>query len=422
VLHKGEILTYVYEQTTYPEWLFSAYRTGTSPMGPLPSGAGDLAQGCESCHMPSAGPNGHPTVSKIASIQEHSNFPQAENALGAEEIDLPEREGFAEHELAGLNVFLIKMAQQFPDIFGIPTLDPMLVSKGQPSLMYTEQAMLDQADNDVAKINVSGAKVTEGVLEATVSIENLVGHKLPSGVGFRRAFVEFQVLDRLGNSLWASGSTNSAGVIVDNHGQPIDGELWWKDDCSGLVSPGNPEFQPHYQTVTASNQAQIYQELVTSPADVPNPQCGPNPVPGGNLTTSFLSICGDVKDNRLLPHGFLPLEKRTELARAIGADERLAEEAGAHFVDADPDYENGGGDSLAYRIPLSDIPGEPVSVQATLHSQSIPPFYLQDRFCTAEGNDRDRLYFLAGHLNLNGTEAQDWRFELVSSGPVSVVR
>ena len=60
-----------------------------------------------------------------------------------------------------------------------------------------------------------------------------VGHKLPSGVGFRRAFVEFEVARRrTGEVLWASGRTDGAGVIVDEKGEPIAGELWWKDDCS----------------------------------------------------------------------------------------------------------------------------------------------------------------------------------------------
>ena len=42
------------------------------------------------------------------------NFPQAEHTLPPEDIDLPVREGFARHTLVGLNVFLMKMAQQFP--------------------------------------------------------------------------------------------------------------------------------------------------------------------------------------------------------------------------------------------------------------------------------------------------------------------
>ena len=280
--------------------------------------------------------------------------------------------------------------------------------------------MLDRADNEVAGIDVVKTSVADGNLTATVAINNKVGHKFPSGVGFRRAFVEFEVLDRLGQTLWASGRTNGAGVIVDGAGQPIAGELWWADDCSARLSPGKPQFQPHFQTVSRQDQAQIYQELVVSPADVAAPQCGKDPVPGGDLTTSFLSICGNVKDNRLLPKGFEGLEKRIELAKSIGADALLAEEAGAHHVGDDPHYKTGGGDAYDYAIPLADIPGKPASVRATLHYQAIPPFYLQDRFCTAKGPDRDRLYFLAGHLNLDGTEAEGWRFRIISSGPVAL--
>ena len=41
----------------------------------LPCGAGPLAQSCQDCHMPSKDPVGNPYRSKIASIQEYSNFP-----------------------------------------------------------------------------------------------------------------------------------------------------------------------------------------------------------------------------------------------------------------------------------------------------------------------------------------------------------
>ena len=420
VLHRGKTIGHVYEQTTYPEWLFSAFRTDAKPATGLTYPAGTGPKSCGDCHMKTHGPDGKPFVSKIAGIQEHTNFPAAENALGATDIDLQPREGFARHTLAGLNVFLIKMAQQFPDVFGIATIDPMLTGKGLPPLLRTEQAMLDQAGREVAGIDVVKSGVKDGLLTATVAVNNKVGHKFPSGVGFRRAFIEFRVLDKLGQTLWASGRTNAAGVIVDGKGQPVAGELWWADDCSARLSPGKPQFQPHFQQVTRQDQAQIYQELATSPAPVLDPQCGGDPVAGGDLTTSFLSICGVVKDNRLLPDGFLPLAERIKLAESIGANAQLAMEAGPHHVGDDPHYQPGadrkGGDALDYVVPLSDLTGEPVAVQATLHYQATPPFYLQDRFCTAEGPDRDRLYFLAGHLNLEGSEAEGWRFWVVSSG------
>jgi hypothetical protein len=59
-------------------------------------------------------------------------------------------------------------------------------------------------------------------------------------------------------------------------------------------------------------------------------------------------------------------------------------------------------------------------VQATLHYQATPPYYLQDRFCTASGDDTRRLYYLAGKLQLAGTPAQSWKLRIVTSGPVDV--
>lgn len=420
ILRQGQVIGHVYEQTTYPEWAFSAYRTGTSPDGPLPFGPGALAQSCQDCHMPSRDASGKPFRSKIAGIQEYSTFPEAEYNLGPGDIDLPVREGFAKHTLVGLNLFFIKMAQQFPDVLGIRTQDPMLTSSGLDPLLYTEQAMLDQALNATAAIAFDGIKSDSRTLEATVTVTNKAGHKLPSGVGFRRAFVQFSVLDANGKVLWSSGRTDGAGIIVDEKGAPITGELWWKDDCSGLLDPGQRPHQPHYQLVTRQDQAQIYQELVAAPPASGPAQCGRGVPAAGDLTTSFLSICTDVKDNRLLPSGFLKLEDRAAIARALGARDDLAAEAGPSAVGDDPDYRDGGRDALVYRVDLAGLAGRPAAVQASLYYQAIPPFYLQDRFCTAKGADTDRLYYLAGHLNLNGTPAEDWKLKVVTTGPVKL--
>ena len=81
VMQGTQELGHTYEQTTYPEWAFSAYRTGETPDGKLPFGPGPLAQSCQGCHMPNTAADGSKFRSKIAGIQEHSNFPQVENGL-----------------------------------------------------------------------------------------------------------------------------------------------------------------------------------------------------------------------------------------------------------------------------------------------------------------------------------------------------
>ena len=419
VLRGTQELGHAYEQTTYPEWAFSAYRTGETPDGKLPSGAGPLAQSCQGCHMPNTDSAGQPFRSKIASIQEQSSFPQVENGLSAKDIDLPLRDGFARHTLVGLNVFLIDMAAQFSDVLGIAVQDPMLGSMGVPPLAFTRQAMYDQAANRTATIGVSHAEVSGTTLSATVTVTNRSGHKFPSGVGFRRVFVDFSVLDANGSVLWESGRTDSAGIIVDQHDRPIAGELWWKPDCSGRLYPDSDPHQPHYEVISRQDQAEIYQELVTAPPAKGVAQCGPAAKPSGALTTSFLSICARLKDNRLLPKGFLSLPQRVAISHALGAGSDMAEDTSPVGTDGDPDYGNGsGGDTLRYQIPLAGIDGKPAAVVAKLYDQATPPFFLQDRFCTARGVDRDRLAYISSALNLSQTPAQDWKLFLVSSGNV----
>ena len=410
-----------YEQTTYPEWAFSAYRTGTTANGKLPEGPGALAESCQGCHMPSATAAGAPFRSKIASIQENSSFPEAENGLPAGEIDLPVRTGFSQHMLVGLNVFLIEIAKQFSDIMGIPTVDPMLVKKGVPPLDLTEQAMVDQAAGKTADIAVGDLATDGGILRATVTVTNKTGHKFPSGVGFRRAFVDFAVTDADGKILWESGRTDKEGVLIDQDGKPVAGELWWQPGCTGsLNSPGNNPHQPHYREIARQDQVQIFQELVTAPAPDAPKQCGRHVEAKGQLTTSFLSVCGTLKDNRLLPQDFLPLDKRVEISKALGAGADMAEDAGPAGTGDDPAYQNGGGDSYAYRIPLAGLAGKPAKVSATLYYQAIPPFFLQDRLCTAKGTDTERLHYVTGELKLDRTPASQWKLHVVGTGTVTL--
>jgi len=434
---KPEFIDDTYEQTTYPEWLFSDFRTGTAAFLPegqmLPSGAGATPQSCAECHMESHAEDGTPFVSKIASIQEYSNMPEAEHTLPAAEIDLDPRTGFARHTLVGLNLFLVKMAQQFPDVLGIPLSDPMLGSKGVNGLDRTEDEMVINAMERTATISVAKFSVANETLSVDVRIDNLAGHKFPSGVSFRRAFVEFEVLGLDGQTLWHSGATNEYGILIDATGTALKGELWYDNQCNKIVD--QTDWQPHYDTISSPDQVQIYQEIKLDPGDPKQvygatPSCaeGAVPLPSSNMTTSFLSICHTPKDNRLLPAGQLGFDERVAIAKVLGLvneDEaqQLAKETGAHGAAAqDEDFLKGGGDTLTYAIPLADMADAPGTVRATLHYQATPPFFLQDRFCTGAGANRDRLYHISGLLETQGTPIEDWKFKMVSTGEVGITQ
>lgn len=312
------------------------------------------------------------------------------------------------------------MARQFPEILGLPKIDPMLVSKGIPPVVHTENRIFESARSDVADVHVADVTLNATHLRANVEVINHVGHKFPSGVGFRRAFLEFDVLDADGEILWASGRTDDVGRIIGSNGDPVVGEIWWGPQCTLPADREKRPHQPHFQEITAQDQVQIYQELVAAPPNKVDVSCGHTAEPEGMLTTSFLSICAEVKDNRLLPRGYLDVGKRREISRAFGAGDDLAEDAGATAIGNDPDYVTGGGDKLVYAVPRAELSGTPASVRARLYSQATPPFYLQDRFCTAEGPDTDRLFYLTGHLNLSDTSATGWKLLISDSGDVKV--
>lgn len=421
------IVGHTFEQTTYPEWAFSQFRTGwlfddtTKPA--LPGGAGTTPTSCVECHIPNE-EAGTVLTSKIASIQERTNMPEAEYALPAEEIDLEPREGFGVHTLVGLNLFLVSMAEQFPEILGVSVQDPMLVSKGLDPVKRTKQQMLDNATQYTATLEVSDVTFDPQTgLLATVNVTNLAGHKFPSGVSFRRAFLHTEVLDADGATLWESGKTNEVGIILGPDGAPLRGELWYDKSCTKIVD--QTDFEPHHETITSADQVQIYQEVKLDPGTPPpgtDPICGEGAsvASDANLTTSFLSICHTAKDNRLMPAGTVDTDTRIAIAEALGIANReeaelMAAETGATAVGNDPDYVTGGGDSVQYRLSPQELKGQvPATVQSTLYYQATPPFYLQDRFCNGSGVNRDRLYTLSRMLKVEDTAIDNWSFRLVS--------
>jgi hypothetical protein len=71
-------------------------------------------------------------------------------------------------------------------------------------------------------------------------------------------------------------------------------------------------------------------------------------------------------------------------------------------------------------VKLAELHGKPASVRATLYYQATPPFFLQDRFCTAKGGDTKRLFYVAGKLNLKQTPIDGWKLKVAESGTARV--
>jgi len=380
----GGTVTSTYEQTTHLEWTNSVFARGAT------------FRSCQDCHMPTHYKAVSLAGTKIANI-ESEDFAPTTHRLPDDKITLTPRDNYVRHSLHGLNVFLNEMFQQFPLLLGVRQIDYMGASTTQPALITAAESMLRMAQHESADIAVKDLRRAGDGLSATVLVTNKTGHYLPSGVGFRRLFIEFVAEDASGKPVWASGRTDALGFILDGVG---DRRLPTENGVA------QREFQPHYQRITRGDQVQIYQELIKDS--------------DGFLTTSFLRRVQPVKDNRLRPRGFDPkqfLDNPSPYIKLLGEVEGEAAND-PHYTD--PSLT--GSDEVRFEIhlPPADL-ARIVRVRATLYSQSIPPFYLQQRFAdatagAAQSDEIRRLYYLTSHLDASAnTRIANWKLPLVTS-------
>ena len=364
-----------YEQATYLEWLNSSFTN----------------QSCQSCHMPKDY-KGSPLSYKIANIEDNT-FPPAEFRAPDKDITLTQRDDYRRHALLGINIFALEMFRQFRTELGLYETDPMLHSPQAttPGIETAINTSLESASQKSAEVHIRTLGKDDEKLYADVQVVNLTGHNFPSGVGFRRAFLDFQVLDEDNNILWESGKTTDDGVIVGGRGGALETEFF---------SPEQQQFQKHHwlkNPIRGQDQVQIYEELVVNPE--------------GLLTTSFISLDRKVKDNRLQPKGWSSSGPYASETAPVGT---CVERREAQVCD--PDYANGSGSNLVrYEVPLDRRTDRAASVRATLYYQSIPPYYLRQRATDATGIDTARLIRFTRKLKVEGTPVENWKLPIATA-------
>ena len=426
------------EQVTYLEWLNSGYQNEV--------GTNSKAQTCQNCHMPtkysnSKGTLNIPLIQQPIAFIEDTQYPQTGNRLPDEKIQVRFRDkGFARHQFQGLNVTLLEMFRQYMspyksngsnilanDILGVRQNDYM---SGLDGLSTAIDAFVQQAQNSTAEVSVSEPTINNQKLIVDVKVTNKTGHRLPSGVGFRRAFLEFRVVDNAsGKTVWCSGCTNELGVIMKGASdERLPSELFdvYKDGTKpatlGYPAACNKAVPQHYQrhyfwdpqkntgsAITRQDQVQIYEELNL------NIECA--------MTTSFLRRDYQLKDNRLLPFGWSktgPLNP--DKTPYIPAD--YLHETHPVSIGGDPAYADGSGTSVVrYEIPLSAFTSRNLTITATLYYQSIPPYFLHDRFTQAPNEPAtQRLYYLTSNLQTKGTPIENWKFQITSASRTATLR
>jgi len=328
--------------------------------------------------------NGQPITTKIANIEDNTYvdisgkpFP---NTAPAADITMQPRSEFGRHTFVGGNVFVLEMFKQFNAQLGL-TVDQ---KSGDPNYDSTHFSVLPrlelaiaettkQVQSDSASVAIRALRKSANGLDVDVQVINKTGHKFPSGVGFRRAFIEFTAMDATGKIIWSSGRSTDKGVLIDDSGSPLATEF------------SKTNWQPHWRVITGSKYAQIY-EVRTKDLQ-------------GLLTTSFLGLAKPVKDNRLMPGGWNANGPYASWTIPVAVP-----------MNASPGYYNGAGsDMVTYRMAAA-IASRVKSVRAVLNYQSIPPYYLKDRFDIGGNNPATaQLRALTNLVDYSNTAAKGWK-------------
>ncbi len=275
----GQVAGQFPEQMPYLEWQNSDYNG---------------KQVCQDCHMP-----------------------LAQGGVKLSVTGGDPRSPFFQHVFVGGNTYIVNLFRTFGQDLGVTASSDQFDAK--------IARMNDYYKTRVATLALSDTTLTGTKLAAKVTVQNLAGHKFPTGFPSRRAWLHVVVRDGNGRVVFESGAVKPDGMIVGN------------------VNDADPtKFEPYFTEITSPDQVQIYEAIM---GDTEN-----------KVTTTLLRGAKYLKDDRLLPAGF-DKTKATKDIQVVG------EAAGdANFV--------GGSDAVHYTIDVGAAKG-PFTLTAELLYQSI---------------------------------------------------
>ena len=293
------------EQVTYLEWFYSSYRR---------------TQSCQECHMPTA-----------------------EGGVSIASSSVNPRSPFAQHTFVGANTYLLRIFEQFGEELGATASASQFGEAGR----RTEVQLAEQTANvTIENVSLSGVH-----FRAEVVVEDLAGHKFPTGFPSRRTWLHITLKDASGKVLFESGGYQPDGSITgnDNDADPS-------------------QFEPHYQAIVSPDQVQIYEAILRDSE--------------GAVTTQLVRAAGYLKDNRLLPWGFEKGAPYEDIAvRGQARDDE-------NFLE--------GGDRVLLDMPLGGSSGGPYLLQVELLYQPVGYRWIENlRGLPGEEIDRFMSYTAA---------------------------
>ena len=276
------------EQAPYLEWRNSTFSDER--------GATPTSRSCQQCHMPDVG------AMRIA-----------RNPMGSD-FNIAVRDNVRSHTFIGGNAFMLDLLRANADELGVVATPEALVRAAA--------ATRAQLAHDTARIALVNTRRTATGIEFDVEVENLSGHKLPSGYPSRRAWLQVDV--RAGrDTVFSSGALDEKGQL-----RGVADELG----------------EPHRDRIESASHVAIY-EMVAVDAK-------------GKATTSLADMVSRTKDTRLLPRGWRADGPHADETRPVG-------------VGTDDDF-TGGRDVVTYAVTLPDSARGSLTIVARLQYQAIP--------------------------------------------------
>ena len=300
---QGNVIGSFPEQTPYIEWKNSVYPSQNIQ--------------CQDCHMPK--------IYEPIKISGMGNFPN--------------RTPFWRHTFVGGNVYMQNLMMNNIDSLGL-TADP---EHFDSTLSRTEYSLKNQSVELTAS---SKYKFQDNLLEVKLFIKNLTGHKIPTGIPFRRMWIHLKVEQGLGNVVFESGKWDANGKIINY----------------------NSTFEPHYDIIDSEDKVQVYEGVFVN-----NQQ---------QVTYTLLRAAEYIKDNRLPPQGFSTSHQSYDSIKIAGNanDDSNFNRYGMN--------QGSGGDSVTYVIPT--LPNTPYRITVEVCYQAVKT-QLLDHIRTVNNGDINRF-------------------------------
>jgi len=273
------------EQAVYTEWEYSDFNT---------------TQSCQECHMPKT---------------------EGSVVISTRPNNLSARSPFQQHQFLGANTYMLEILKNNRTKLGA-VADSVIFDE---SIRNTRDFLKAAADVSIGSTGFANDTLTFSVL-----VSNHSGHKFPTSIPTRRAWVHVKVTNSANQTVFESGAMNSEGQIIG-------------------VDDNSDGYEQHYEKIDEASEVQVYEPIM---ADTDN-----------KLTYTFMQASKYLKDNRILPLGY----KSNTPANAQAYGEALNDN---DFI--------GGSDTVAYEV--SGLPVGAYSITVTLHYQTMSYGFAQDLY------------------------------------------